>query len=194
VRERYAPFDENFNQKIRIVPWNWANNPLSNWPRPGAHTELTSVVDYDKLRYIKLFQHLNVCFCFVCSICRIYDPAQEPLVHPLKTDFLDHFFLAIHAFTTKGKADGAYAEARALYRKKGYDISLMKTQPERSTVDCRFDVWTAFQLVVNYDAKLWHAYPWIFQLAPDAGYHCLLTMPLGRRIFHYSPDFASTAF
>ena len=151
-------------------------------------------MDYERLMDIRTYNRLTVCFCFKCSICRMYaDPHAETRLNPHHNQFLDYAIAATGAFPTRGQVDGVYAEARALYNEKGQDMERMEWERERCTVDCTFDVWTAFQLCINFDGVLWLQYPHIFQLSPENGLHMFLTMDWPRQLRLWRPELKSTA-
>jgi hypothetical protein len=112
-------------------------------------------VDYEMLSAVLEADRISVCFCFKCSICRLYsDEHEESRLNPHHNHFLEYTNAAIASFATRGQVDGVYAEARALYNEKGQNMIRMEEERERSTVDCSFDVWTAFQLCINFDGVL----------------------------------------
>jgi hypothetical protein len=177
-----------------IVPQSWREHPKSEWPFLGPHSEWVRTPDYEGMRVANLIKGYKYCFCIKCTLARVSDVNSNVGVFPQHDQWQMRMFSAFEEhFRTKGQVDGVYMEARALYRLLDMNLDKMLKMPMRSTVCCLFDVLSAFQICVNFDKRIWEAYPQVRNLPIGAIFHVFLTMPLWDMKF-YSPSYRCTEF
>jgi hypothetical protein len=192
VREAFSAGADEDN--VRVVPVIWANHPNSEWPFDGAHTVMTTVPDYEGMLQANRMLGYAHCFCIRCGLAKIHNVTDNIGVFPVHGQWKMRMFQMFRDnFTTEGQLDGVYMEARAHYRRHDMSLDRMLLNPRRSTVNCKFDVFLAFQVCLNFDKRLWNKYPYARNFSYEAILHTFLTFELWD-MRYYSPSYRSTKF